>query len=191
MRTRCTLYFCLALATAVFAPGPATARGALGYDQDQCVLKIGPDFLYFSGYQHGTARRKFCEDAPGVGETTFVFDYGQDELRQMNADFRIQRDTGGSGDDQAAAPDGPSVAYLPPRVYPSGTFNFVYRFDQPGNYVGVVTMEGQGGEKWVARFPFSVGGTPLSTTPYILLALAAALAFGMFFFGGEKKKTAR
>lgn len=191
MRTRHMLYLCVALATAAFAPEPATARGALGYDQDQCVLKIGPDFLYFSGYQSSSAQRKFCEDAPALGETTFVFDYGQDELRQMKADFRILRDNGGSGDDQATAADGQILAYLPPRVYPKGTFNFVYRFDEPGNYAGVVTMEGENGERWVARFPFSVGGPPPSTTPYVLLALAAALALIMFLFGGEKKKIAR
>jgi hypothetical protein len=190
MRIRRMLLLCAAAlaAAATLGAEPAAGRGALGYDQDQCVLKIGPDFLYFSGYQNAAAHRKFCEDAPAVGETTFVFDYGQDELRQMKADFRILRD---SGDEQASAADGESLAYLPPRVYPSGTFSFVYRFNEPGDYRGIVSIEGQDGEKWIASFPFSVGGPPPSTMPYILLAVAAALAVLVFLFGGDKKKPAR
>ncbi|HXY58143.1 MAG TPA: hypothetical protein VEH76_06145 [Methylocystis sp.] len=191
MRTLRAIFILAALAAIASSPQKASARGALGYDQDQCVIKIGPDFLYFSGYQLNlnAEHRKFCEDAPGVGDTTFVFDYGQEELRQMKADFRILRDNGPSGGDQGV--DGPSLAYLPPAVYPKGTFSFVYRFDDPGNYIGVVTMDGPEGEHWVARFPFSVGGAGPSKTPYVLLALAAAMALGLFFFGGEKKRTAR
>jgi len=191
MRTHRGILIFAALAAVALFPHQVSARGALGYDQDQCVIKIGPDFLYFSGYQLNldTEHRKFCEDAPGVGETTFVFDYGQDELRQMKADFRILRDNGSGHDDGAG--DGPSVAYLPPAVYPKGTFNFVYRFDDPGNYIGVVTMEGSEGEHWVARFPFTVGGVGPSRTPYVLLALAAAMALGLFLFGGDKKRTKR
>ena len=81
------------LALALAAPR-AEARGALGYDQEACVLKVGPDFLYFSGYQFAASPRKFCEDVPEVGETTLVFDLAQDELRQMKLDFRITRDAG-------------------------------------------------------------------------------------------------
>ncbi len=164
----------------------AHARGAMGYDQDQCVLKIGPDFFYFSGYQQGSARRKFCEDVPAIGETTFVFDYGQDELRQMKTDFRILRDSGEATD--GAPVDGATVAYLPPQVYPKGTFNFVHRFEDPGNYVGVVTVDGLSGEHWVARFPFSVGGAPLRILPLVLLGLAAALAVALFIAGRSDKK---
>ncbi|HMK89637.1 MAG TPA: hypothetical protein VK446_08395 [Methylocystis sp.] len=185
MRRSFTPLLCAAMFAAVFGPAPADARGPLGYDQDQCVLKIGPDFLYFSGYQAGAGRRKFCEDVPNVGETTFVFDYGQDELREMKTDFRILK-AGGSGEDPSA--EGPTVAYLAPKVYLKGTFNLVHRFDEAGNYVGVVTMETPNGDKWTARFPFSVGGAPTSETPYLLMALAAVLAIGLYFFGGDKKK---
>ena len=52
-------------------------------------------------------------------------------------------------------------------------------------------MEGSDGERWVARFPFSVGGLGPSKTPYVLLALAAAMALGLFLFSGDKKKTTR
>jgi hypothetical protein len=164
----------------------ATARGSLGYDQDQCVLKIGPDFFYFSGYQPGSGRKKFCEDAPSVGDTTFVFDFGQDELRGMKTDFRILREGEETAD--GAAADGPTIAYLAPQVYPSGTFSFAHRFDKAGNYVGVVTVEDSSGQHWEARFPFSVGGAPMRKLPFVLLGLAGALAVGLFIAGRNNKK---
>jgi hypothetical protein len=80
------------------------------------------------------------------------------------------------------------VAYLPPQVYPKGTFNFVHRFEDAGNYVGVVTVDGPSGEHWVARFPFSVGGAPLRILPFVLLGLAAALTVVLFVVGRSDKK---
>jgi len=170
-----------------FAAPQAKARGALGYDQDMCVLKAGPDFLYFSGYQFAASQRKFCEDVPDIGETTFVFDLAQDELRQMKMDFRIMRDTGETATEGASA-DASTVAYLPPQIYPKGTFSFAHRFDEPGNYIGVVTVDGPSGEHWVARYPFSVGGAPASKTPFILLALACGLALALFYASRSEKK---
>jgi hypothetical protein len=184
--TLLSLAMAAGLALVLAAPG-ARARGALGYDQEMCVLKIGPDFLYFSGYQFAASQRKFCEDIPATGDTTLVFDLAQDELRQMKLDFKILRDGGETGD--AAAADGPTVAYLPPEVYPKGTFSFVHRFDDPGNFIGVVTADGPSGEHWVARYPFSVGGAPASKTPLVLLALACALALALFLASRGDKKT--
>lgn len=182
----------MGLATALGLAAPqAFARGALGYDQDACVLKVGPDFLYFSGYQMGGDRRKFCEDVPTLGETTFVFDFAQDELRQMTTSFKIMRDTGETGEGGAPV-DGPIVASLAPQVYPKGTFNFVHRFDEPGNYLGLVTIDGSGGEHWTARFPFSVASTPPAPKmAYVLLAVATALALGLFMVGRKDEKTKR
>jgi hypothetical protein len=178
------------LALALAAPR-GEARGALGYDQEACVLKVGPDFLYFSGYQFAVSQRKFCEDVPDVGETTLVFDLAQDELRQMKLDFRITRDAGATPTEGSAA-NGSTVAYLPPETYPRGTFSFVHTFDEPGNFVGVVTADGPNGEHWVASFPFSVGGgAPASKTPLILLAVACGLALGLYFASRPREKKAK
>ncbi len=173
------------LALALAAP-QAQARGALGYDQDMCVLKIGPDVLYFSGYQFGLSQSKFCEDIPALGETTFVFDLAQDELREMKVDFRITRESGEAT--EGAPADGATVAYLPPQIYPKGTFSFVHRFDEAGSYVGVVTIDGPSGEHWVARYPFSVGGAPAPKAPFVLLALAGGLALALYFASRTEKK---
>ena len=154
----------------------AEARGALIDDQGACLLKIGPDILYFSGYQASTGKQKFCEDAPKVGEdTTFVFDVADEELRQRKIGFRILRNL---GDDREPV-DGPLVAEVSPQVHPNGTFSLVRRFAEAERFIGIVTLERASGDVSTARFPFSVGGSTQSAIPYLLLGLAAALAIGV------------
>ncbi|HTO79018.1 MAG TPA: hypothetical protein VMJ31_04495 [Methylocystis sp.] len=153
----------------------AEARGALIEDQGACLVKVGPDILYFSGYQASTGKLKFCEDAPKVGEdTTFVFDVADEDLRQRKIGFRILRNL---GDDREPV-DGPLVAEVAPQLHPTGTFSLVHRFAEAGHFVGIVTLERASGDLSTARFPFTVGGAA-SAIPYFLLGLAAALAIGV------------
>lgn len=168
MSSRAILLVAIALCLSLRA-GPTTARGDLMLDHDACVLKVGPELVYFAGYQPAASHSKFCEDAPAIGATIFVFDYAAPELREMKAGFRILRQT--EEDDEAA-----TVAFLPAQVYPKGTFSFEHVFAEPGDYVGVLTMEGGRGENWSSRFPFFVGRRPLALTPYALIGAAAALA---------------
>jgi len=154
----------------------AEARGALIDEQGACLVKIGPDILYFSGYQASTGKQKFCEDAPKVGEdTTFVFDVADEELRQRKIGFRILANLG----DEREPVDGPLVAEVSPQVHPTGTFSLVHRFAEAGPFIGIVTLERASGDLSTARFPFSVGGAARSALPYFLLGLAAALAIGL------------
>ncbi len=155
----------------------ALARGALVYDRDACILKIGPDFMYFTGYQPAAPRKKFCEDIPSTGPAIIVLDYAQSEMREMKADFRIILDSSDQSDVTSAEAN--TVAYVPPKVYPNGTLNFEHVFRETGNYVGIVSVEGAHGEHWVSRFPFSVGKSYKSQLPYYLIALAAALALAL------------
>ena len=40
-------------------PAPqARARGDLALNQDVCLLVIGPDYMYFSGYQSARPRKR-------------------------------------------------------------------------------------------------------------------------------------
>lgn len=172
----------LAICSAVWLAAPtAHARGDLGFDRDACVLKVGPELMYFAGYQPGSSHRKFCEDVPEVGEAIFVFDYAEPELRQMRADFRILRQS-----PDAEAPENiesATLAYLPPKVYPKGTFSFEHVFTHSGDYIGIVTVDGAQGEHWVSRFPFSVAKSRVDRMPYYLLAAAAALGLLLLVTG--------
>jgi len=166
----------LAGALLIAATAKAEARGALIYDQGACMVKVGPDILYFSGYQASSGKQKFCEDAPQVGEsTTFVFDVPDEELRQRKIGFRILQNLG----DEREPVDGPLVADVSPQRHPTGTFSLVHRFPEAGGFIGVVTVERASGDFSTARYPFSVGRAPQSHLPYLLLGLAAALALGL------------
>ena len=121
----------LMMAALVCAPlSLAFAHGAMQRQQNACMLKIGPDFMYFSGYQPAASRNRFCEDIPTIGATIFVLDYAQDEMREMSTDFRIIRDIGDKEPQERL--DAVTVAYLPPKVYPAGTLNFEHVFNETG-----------------------------------------------------------
>ncbi|WP_400769672.1 hypothetical protein [Methylosinus sporium] len=168
----------------------ALARGDLLPDKDSCVLKIGPEIIYFAGYQPGAAQqKKFCEDAPQSGETIFVFDYAAPELREMKAGFRILLPSEASEDEPSS--ESATVAALPPQIYPKGTFSFAHVFAQPGDFVGVVTIDGAAGEHWTARFPFSVGKRRFEISPYYLIGAAGLLAFFLFVSSRSKPAGAR
>jgi hypothetical protein len=161
----------IALTTAVFIAlvwldSESHAHGALTLNRRLCLLKVGPDLMYFSAYQ---SAKKFCEDVPAAGETIFTMDFAQEEMRNMTTDFRIVRDLG-EGDEQISL-DAVTIAYLPPRIYPTGTVTLRHYFADAGDYVGIVRVEGTHGEHWTARFPFTVGWR-LRPRAYYLLAAA-------------------
>lgn len=162
----------VAIGLAGAAP-PVLARGAIYKLQSSCVLKVGPDLMYFSGYQPAVSHRKFCEDVPTTGHTIFTLDYAQSEMREMKADLRIVRDLGREAPENL---EKVTVAYLPPKAYPGGTLSLEHVFAERGDFVGIVTVVGEHGERWESRFPFSVGRLYAPRTPYYLLATAAALA---------------
>ncbi|TRL30260.1 hypothetical protein FM996_16930 [Methylosinus sporium] len=173
---------------AASAASPAIARGDLLSDKDSCVLAVGPELIYFAGYQPGDAPpRKFCEDVPRLGETIFVFDYAAPELREMKAGFRILRQTDES--DEPSDREAATAASLAPQIYPKGTFSFTHVFTQPGDFVGVVTIDGSAGEHWTARFPFSVAKRRFELSPYYLIGAAGLLA--LFLFASGKFDTNR
>lgn len=187
MLSRALLFLVVSAISLSLRPGSASARGDLSLDHDACVLKVGPELIYFAGYQPAASHRKFCEDAPSVGATIFVFDYAEPELREMKAAFRILRQT-----DEADAPpadEAATVAYLPPQTYPAGTFSFEHLFTEPGDYVGVLTIDGERGEHWSARFPFSVGKRQIEVTPYLLIGAAGLLAVLLFITSRRKAAT--
>jgi hypothetical protein len=185
MSKRLNILCALAVAALLGAPASsALAHGAMQRQRSACMLKVGPDFMYLSGYQPSASHNRFCEDIPTTGDTIFVLDYAQDEMRGMSTDFRIIRDVGENEEPDKL--DAVTVAYLPPRIYPAGTLNFEHVFNETGAFVGIVTMNGPNGEHWVSRFPFSVGGRPLSARmPFFLFAAAGVLALVLFVWGKD------
>jgi len=177
----------LALAAlACFTAGAAAARGALVMDQDVCLLKVGPDVMYFSGYSPTTPANRFCEDVPTLGDTVFTFDFAQEEMREMKTEFRISRDTGDEATREALQAN--TIAYAAPKSYPTGTVTLQHNFTEAGDFVGIVTVDGAAGEHWEARFPFSVAPALPRRMPYYLIAAACILAFVVFVLNSRSKR---
>lgn len=159
---------------------PAQAHGRLGAAEGRCRLFVGPDIMNFTGYLPYASKNEFCEDIPSTGPMIMVFDAEQDELRDMMIELRIVKDLG-SEEKENADIEAATVAYRPPRTYPTGTINFEHDFREAGYFVGIVTVNGAHGERWVSRFPFSVGESFMRALPvYITLGLGVIAAFAIY-----------
>jgi hypothetical protein len=163
----------------------AKARGALTLNQDVCLLYIGPDYAYFSAYDPQKPRKRYCEEAPRTGVTVFAIDFAQSEMREMKVGFRILRNIGENAD--PAAIEAATLAQAEPRVHSTGSVGLDYDFKEPGDYAGLVTVDGPHGERWTAYFPFTVAQPYRARLPYYLLAVAALLAIFFTFWGKDRR----
>lgn len=166
------------LAAGAFAP--AEAHGRLGAAQGRCRLYVGPDIMNFTGYLPEASKNEFCEDIPSTGPMIMVLDAEQEELRDMAIEIRIVKDVGGEELENENL-EAVTVAHKAPNFYRTGTVNFEHNFPEPGYFVGIVTVTGNHGERWVSRFPFSVGKTFMRDLPvYLTLALGVIAAFVIY-----------
>lgn len=166
-------------AIGVFAAVPAEAHGRLGAAEGRCRLFIGPDIMNFTGYLPEASKNEFCEDIPSTGPMIMVLDAEQEELRDMKIAIRIVKDVG--ADKESENLDAVTVAYQPPKTYPTGTVNFEHTFKEGGYFVGIVTVTGDHGEQWVSRFPFSVDRSFMRDLPvYLTMALGVIAAFAIY-----------
>jgi len=185
LRRRFVAPLLTALLVLVGAAEKAHARGALTLNQDVCLLYIGPDYAYFSAYDPQKPRKRYCEEAPRTGVTVFAIDFAQSEMREMKVDFRILRDIGENAD--PAAIEAATLAHAPSKTYPAGSLSLAYDFKEPGEYAGLVTVDGPHGEHWAAYFPFTVAQPYRARLPFYLLAVAALLAMFFIFWGKDPR----
>jgi len=182
--------FAMLLGTAAFAHGGVSVQG------NKCIMKIGPDIMYFTGYQPQFTREEFCDDIPNAGQMVVALDMQEKELRDMTTEIRIIKDMGTHttlngypyltdaelGD--TATLDSKTVFYSAPKKYPTGTLTFEHTFPEQGKFIGIVTVKNDHGQAYVSQFPFSVG-TPAGKTFAIwglLGAVVFAAGFGLWRF---------
>lgn len=173
----------------MMASGVAVAHGGVSMKEDLCVMKLGPYRSHFTGYQpEKRSTQEFCEDIPEIGNVVLVMDFMSDELRSMKTDFRIIKDVKDIGisatyDDLGTKEEieNNTVFYESPKEYPHGTLNVSYKFDGPGNFIGLVESTTEGGESHISVFPFSVGKK--NNVGYLFGFLAAVLiSYGLYRF---------
>jgi hypothetical protein len=164
----------------VLLASAAHAHGGLGMQDNKCVLRIGPDLMFFTGYQKDTGE-EFCEDIPTPGQTGFALDMRDKELLDMVTEIRIIKDDGSHTkvnglplltDEELGnrrGLDSVTIVYVPPKKYPRGTLTFEYNFPGDwrrdengkfipvvGKFIGIVMVTNGRGQTYVSQFPFSV-----------------------------------
>src|ERR1035437_5722909 len=192
------------LLATVLLTSAAYAHGGVGMQDNRCVLRIGPDLMFFTGYQPQNSRDEFRDDIPSIGQTVVALDMQDTELRNMLTEIRLIKDDGTHTrmnglpvltDSEMASKevlDPVTISYLPPKKYPTGTLTFEHTFPETGKFIGIVTVQNEHGQTYVSQFPFSVGqpvGRNLMLYGMILAGLIAGV-YGIWHYGGKQKKPA-
>jgi hypothetical protein len=189
------------LLATVLLTSAAYAHGGVGMQDNRCVLRIGPDLMFFTGYQPQSSREEFCDDIPSTGQTVVALDMQDTELRSMLTEIRIIKDDGTHTrmnglpfltDAELGSPevlDPVTISYLPAKKYPTGTLTFEHTFPETGKFIGIVTVKNEHGQTYVSQFPFAVGKPLGSILVLYGLGLAGAVAavYGLWKYGGRKK----
>jgi hypothetical protein len=189
------------LLATVLLSSAAYAHGGVGMVDNRCVLRIGPDIMFFTGYQPQNSREEFCDDIPSTGQTVVALDMQDTELRTMLTEIRIIKDDGTHTrmnglpvltDAELASKellDPVTISYVQPQKYPTGTLTFEHTFPENGKFIGIVTVENEHGQKYVSQFPFAVG-QPFAKSLVLYVVLVGVLGtavYGLWRYGGEKK----
>jgi len=175
------------LASALFI-SKSHAHGAVSFQKGQCMMRIGPDVMNFTGYQPDSSTQEFCDDIPQTGRTLIVLDTVERELRDMLIEFRVIRDIGPQNEEKANLNE-ITEAYIPGKKYVGGTVNFQHVFKESGKFVGLVTATDEHHQQWVARFPFSVGRTATRDMAiYTASGVAVVALLGAYAGFGLKRR---
>ncbi len=173
--------FAICLGAAFIMPESAIAHGGVKLEQDECVLKIGPNTMHFVGYQRTGEEQEFCEDIAQTGPTVIGLTAVSPDLRDMAIGVRVIKDVG--KEKEKADIDAATVFYRTPKVYQNGSMTFEHDFKEPGRYIGIVTVSDELGNSWVSRFPFTVGLlTVMGMIEYILYGVAFVALCGFLWF---------
>lgn len=189
----------LSLLGLLISSSPAAAHGSVALEDDLCAIQIGYLKAHFKVYLPLTHQhRDFCEDLPAGGESVFVMEYQHSGLSDVPIDFRIIRNVTGMGTfarwehvAEIEDLDTVTVFYQEPRVAPD-VFSVLHRFDEDGEFIGIVTAAVDASNPYTAVFPFEVGFTGFGYWPVIvLLVLALQLNYWLMSRRRRKRPTIR
>lgn len=170
----------------------ASAHGSVTPDADQCIIQIGYFRAHFKVYLPQTHGHKdFCEDLPDTGSSIFVMEYEHDGMATAPIDFRIIRDVTGQGRfanlqhiEQIEDLDSVTVFHHPFAVQPD-VFTIAHQFDEPGRFVGIVTIERpDSAGHYTAVFPFEAGFTGIGYWPWVIAGMLL-LQVNYFWMSGR------
>ncbi|MGI8570184.1 MAG: hypothetical protein ACR2KT_14555 [Methylocella sp.] len=152
-----------------------------------CMLMAGTHEMQVSVYRSG-AMDDSCQDIPSPGPAVITLSSASKELRDMTAEVRIVRDTG-AGTAASGNLDPVTLAYLPPKNYPTGVITLTAIFDEPGKYAVLVTVRDAKDMAMSGRLGMTVGQASRQWIFFFILSgVIAAAAFGYYFWEQRRKK---
>jgi len=180
----------------------AWGHGGVSMDDDMCMMRVGTYKAHFTGYQpESRATQEFCEDIPVVSKAIFVLDFIDDELRNMDVDFRVLRDVKAIGVKATLADLGTKQDiekntdfYSEAKRFPRGTMSVTIDFKVEGQYIGLVTAKNpETGREYTSVFPFSVGVVDYAqyVVPIVLILVLTLVFFGVFLYKWKKSEQER
>src|ERR1700730_4134305 len=120
---------------------PAAAQNSSFMDMNMdraCMLMAGMHEMQVSVYQSG-ATDDSCKDIPSPGPALITISSASKELRDMTTEVRIVRGT--RAETAASGNRDPiTLAYVPPKNYPTGVITLTANFDKLGKYAVLVTV---------------------------------------------------
>ncbi|MEW5007851.1 MAG: hypothetical protein RPR28_01435 [Cycloclasticus sp.] len=171
-------------------------HGGVANDGNQCKLSVGPYMMNFSGYQpENNVSKQFCDDMPGVGKSIIVLDFIDNKLRDMTVNFRVLKtDTAAQGNADDGVVNEAELAQkpffeIPAKHYPTGSMTISQDFKEEGHFVGYVIVEGEN-EKFISRFPFSVGLPPAGIPEVLKIPILAFIIIILIMVWFSRKKSA-
>jgi len=151
-----------------------------------CMLMAGMHEMQLSVYQAG-ALDDSCPNIPYPGAAVITLTAISKELRDMTAEVRIVR--GGDADAAGANLESMTLAYLPPKIYPTGIITLPANFDQAGKYAVLVTVSDGKDMTMSGRLIVTVAqGVRQWILVFALAGLILAAAFGYYFWDLNRKK---
>ncbi|PCH84070.1 MAG: hypothetical protein COB26_03710 [Piscirickettsiaceae bacterium] len=170
------------------------AHGGVMNEGNECKLRVGPYVMNFSGYQpENNVSKQFCDDMPTIGKSIIVLDFIDNKLRDMTVNFRvIKADVAALGTTEDGKVNEAELAQtpffeIPAKHYPTGTMTITQDFTEKGHFVGYVIVEGEN-EKFISRFPFSVGFPPSGIPAGLKVPIAVFLVIIVIMIWFARRK---
>jgi hypothetical protein len=149
----------VALTLAALSPRAASAAGWHYYDPE-CPVSLASKgevkTMKFVAMQPKKNIDRVCDALPETGSTVIALDAADNELRDMNWDIRVLRDSG--REDGAENVEADTVARVPLQKFRNGMANFDHDFATAGKYMLLMRMKSEDGAKeYIGRHRFTVG----------------------------------
>jgi hypothetical protein len=153
-----------------------------------CMLMAGMHELQVAVYRSGGLDDS-CQDLPGPGPAVVTLSSASKELRDMTAEVRIVR--GEVGEAASSAGLGPvTLAYAPPKSYPTGVITLNANFDKAGKYMVLVTLRDGKDMVMSGSLPMTVGAGSRQTI-YAFIASTVILAAALGYYGWDRRRKAK